>query len=183
MISWPLVHCFSFSWTLPSRFSKPLTQIKKWSKWSDKKFPHIFGLFPGFSKSYKFSFCWLVSPVFFKPFPRKFGPCPVFRKSKKFQFVGLLFLQIFGPFLVFRKSWKIRTKNEGTPPSYISTIPLITFLKTGNGIKICGNGSKKKEKPTNKLKIYNFFWKPETNQKFTETDRKKQETDQQTENF
>ena len=37
-------------------------------------------------------------------------------------------------------------------------------------------------KPTIKLKIYNFFWKPETDQKFAETDQKK-ETDQQIENL
>ena len=34
-----------------------------------------------------------------------------------------------------------------------------------------------------KLKIYNFFWKPETDQKFAVTKWKKQETDQQSENY
>ena len=36
--------------------------------------------------------------------------------------------------------------------------------------------TQKKRKPINKLRIYNFFWKPET-------DPKKEETDQQTENL
>ena len=37
---------------------------------------------------------------------------------------------------------------------------------------------KKKRKPINKLKIYGFFLKQETNLKYAETDRKIQETDQ-----
>ena len=36
---------------------------------------------------------------------------------------------------------------------------------------------------TNKLKIFNFYWKPVTDQKFAETNQEKQETNQQTENF
>jgi len=51
-------------------------------------------------------------------------------------------------------------------------------LKTENRPEKRGNGPKKEEmdlkkrKPINKLRIYNFFWKPEMDPKNEETDRK-----------
>ena len=48
----------------------------------------------------------------------------------------------------------------------------ILSLKTRNEPKIYRNGSKNR-KPTNKLEIHNFFWKPEMNLKYAETDPKK----------
>ena len=71
------------------------------------------------------------------------------------------------------------------------------FLKIGNLPKNWGNRPKKR-KPINKLRIWNFFWKPETDPKNEETaqqtenlklfwklekDPKKEETDQQTQNL
>jgi len=43
--------------------------------------------------------------------------------------------------------------------------------------------TQKMREPINKLGIYNFFWKPETNPKNEETDPKKEETNQQIENL
>ena len=42
--------------------------------------------------------------------------------------------------------------------------------KRGNGPKKRGNKPKKSRKPINKLRIWNFFWKPETDPKNEETD-------------
>ena len=42
---------------------------------------------------------------------------------------------------------------------------------------------KKKRKTINKLRIYNFFWKPERIKNLVKRIEKKQETDKQTENF
>ena len=65
--------------------------------------------------------------------------------------------------IIWYTSWKL-PKNEETDP--------------------------KKRKPINKLRIWNFFWKPETDPikeetdpKKEETDPKNEETDQQTENL
>ena len=41
----------------------------------------------------------------------------------------------------------------------------------------------KKRKPINKLRIYNFYRKSETDPKKEKTDLKKEETDQRTENL
>ena len=47
---------------------------------------------------------------------------------------------------------------------------------------MCGNGSKKGESDQ-QTEILKFFWKPESDQKYAETDRKKKaDIDQQTEN-
>ena len=60
-------------------------------------------------------------------------------------------------------------KKTGNWPTYWK---FITFLKTENGPIICRNGLKKKE--TNQLtKNVQLFFKPETNLKYAEMDRKK----------
>ena len=56
-------------------------------------------------------------------------------------------------------------------------------MKTRNGPKIYGNGSRKNRKPINKLKICNFFQPPVTNQKHAERDRKMKETGEKSENI
>ena len=89
------VHCFYFSWTLPSRSSKPLTQIKKEANEVRKSFRIFLDCFRIFldcfrvlAKVINFHFVGWFLLFFFNSFPQKFGPCPVFKKSKKFQFVG-----------------------------------------------------------------------------------------------
>ena len=90
---------------------------------------------------------------------------------------------------MFAEMYRKKTGNQPTNWKFI------TFLKTGNGpanwkiynffwkpeINIkCALNKSKKRKPTNKLKILKFITR--NGPKFAETDWKKQETNQQTEN-
>ena len=81
---------------------------------------------------------------------------------------------------IYNFFWKPETnpKNEETDPDQFDqqTENLKLFFKLETDPKKRGNGPKKKRKPINKLRIYNFFSKPETNPK-------KEETDQQSENL
>ena len=52
-----------------------------------------------------------------------------------------------------------------------------TFFENRKRTQKMRKRTQKKRKPINKLRIWNFFWKPETDPKNEETDPKKEETD------
>jgi len=137
------------------------------------RFPLFLSLFPVFKKSFKLLKNWDLK-LFLKTGngPKKWGTDPkngemdTKKEETNQQTENLkLFLKTGNR----PQKWGKRSTNW----------EFITFLKTGNFFLKIRNGPKikeetdpKKRKPINKMWFYNFFWKPETDPKNEDTDRK-----------